>query len=172
MTFSIILKKHGSVNQEEEVRHPLTLTFSIMTVLGVGRKKPQFDHTLWNIYDRVIADLPRSNNSVEGWHSAFANHVTITHPTIKKLTEKIRGEQPRSFNTATVNASVNSRIRYTYGRIRPVNRPFGIDRITGRKSPCRIRQYTVTVPVKYATFYGRVSAYTAGHDNVYGRTSP
>ena len=66
-----------------------------MTVLGVGRKKPQFDHKLWNIYDRVIADLPRSNNSVEGWHSAFANRVTITHPTIKKLTEKIRREQSK-----------------------------------------------------------------------------
>ena len=35
--------------------------------LGVGRKKPLFDHKIWNIHDRVITNLPRSNNSVEGW---------------------------------------------------------------------------------------------------------
>ena len=39
---------------------------------GVGGKKPFFDHKLWNIYDRVIADLSRSNNAVEGWHNPFA----------------------------------------------------------------------------------------------------
>ncbi|CAF3834472.1 unnamed protein product [Rotaria sordida] len=62
---------------------------------GVGRKKPLFDHKLWNIYDRVIANLPRSNNAVEGWHHAFANRVAISHPTVAKLTEKIRLEQSK-----------------------------------------------------------------------------
>ncbi|CAF5007613.1 unnamed protein product, partial [Rotaria socialis] len=42
------------------------------TRIGTGRKKPQFDHKLWNIHDRVVATVPRSNNSVEGWHNAFA----------------------------------------------------------------------------------------------------
>lgn len=64
-------------------------------VLGVGRKKPQFEHQMWNVYDRVLADLPRSNNSVEGWHSAFATRVAIAHPTPKKLVEKIHREQSR-----------------------------------------------------------------------------
>lgn len=64
-------------------------------IVGAGRKKPIFDHSLWNVYDRVIADLPRSNNSVEGWHKAFATRVTVAHPTIKKLTEKIIREQSR-----------------------------------------------------------------------------
>ncbi|CAF3268236.1 unnamed protein product, partial [Rotaria sp. Silwood2] len=47
---------------------------------------------LWNIHDRVAAAVPRSNNSVEGWHNAFANRVSISHPTTIKLTEKIRRE--------------------------------------------------------------------------------
>jgi len=47
------------------------------------------------VYERVIANLPRSNNSVEGWHNAFANRVVIAHPTIGKLTEKIRREQSK-----------------------------------------------------------------------------
>ncbi|CAF1156767.1 unnamed protein product, partial [Rotaria magnacalcarata] len=62
---------------------------------GTGRKKPLFDHKLWNIHDRVIAATPRSNNSVEGWHNAFANRVSISHPNIVKLTEKIHREQSK-----------------------------------------------------------------------------
>ncbi|CAF2061216.1 unnamed protein product [Rotaria magnacalcarata] len=62
---------------------------------GTGRKKPLFDHKLWNIHDRVIAATPRSNNSVKGWHNAFAIRVSISHPTIVKLGEKIRREQSK-----------------------------------------------------------------------------
>lgn len=53
------------------------------------------DHKLWNIYDRVVANLPRSNNAVEGWHNAFANRVAVAHPTVAKLAEKIRREQSK-----------------------------------------------------------------------------
>lgn len=54
-----------------------------------------FPIELWNVYDRVIANLPRSNNSIEGWHNAFAKRVAITHPSISKLTDKIRREQAK-----------------------------------------------------------------------------
>ena len=64
-------------------------------IVGVGRKKPQFHLTLWSVYDRVIGNLPRSNNSVEGWHKTFATRVSISHPTVVKLVEKIRREQSK-----------------------------------------------------------------------------
>ncbi|CAF5216306.1 unnamed protein product, partial [Rotaria magnacalcarata] len=32
---------------------------------GTGRKKPLFTIELWNVYDRTVANLPRSNNSIE-----------------------------------------------------------------------------------------------------------
>ncbi|CAF5137476.1 unnamed protein product [Rotaria magnacalcarata] len=64
-------------------------------ISGTGRKKPQFDHKLWNIHDRVVATVPRPNNSVEGWHNAFANRVAISHSTIVKLGEKVRREQSK-----------------------------------------------------------------------------
>ncbi|CAF5147946.1 unnamed protein product [Rotaria magnacalcarata] len=64
-------------------------------LIGTGRKKPQFDHKLWNIHDRVVATVPRPNNSVEGWHNAFANRVAISHSTIVKLGEKVRREQSK-----------------------------------------------------------------------------
>ena len=95
--YLIILKKHGLVNQKEEVAF-----FSILdkfeiypTFLVAGQKKPQFDHELWNIHDRVVANIPRSNNSVEGWHNTFANRVAISHLNIVKLAEKIRREQSK-----------------------------------------------------------------------------
>ncbi|CAF3251734.1 unnamed protein product [Rotaria sp. Silwood2] len=62
---------------------------------GTGRKKPLFPIELWNVYDRTVANLPRSNNSIEGWHNAFAKRVAIAHPSISKLTEKIRREQSK-----------------------------------------------------------------------------
>ena len=68
---------------------------STSSFIGAGRKKPVFEHAMWNVYDRVLADLPRSNNAVEGWHCAFAARVTIAHPTLKKLIDKIRREQSR-----------------------------------------------------------------------------
>jgi len=55
----------------------------------VGRKKPLFAHELWNTYDRVLNNLPRSNNSIEACHHAFAKRVAINHPTVPKLLEQI-----------------------------------------------------------------------------------
>ena len=83
------------MNRKEEVKLFTKIDIYKLFLLGTGRKKPLFEHSLWNVYDRVIADLPRSNNSVEGWHKAFATRVTVVHPTIMKLTEKIRSEQSR-----------------------------------------------------------------------------
>ena len=60
--------------------------------LGTNRRKPLFPIELWNVHDRESTNPPRSNNSIEGWHNAFAQHVSITHPTITKLTDKIRRE--------------------------------------------------------------------------------
>ncbi|CAF1192190.1 unnamed protein product [Adineta ricciae] len=59
---------------------------------GAGRKNPQFPIELWNIHDRITSNLPRSNNSIEGWHNAFAKRVSTAHPTITKLADKIRHE--------------------------------------------------------------------------------
>jgi hypothetical protein len=39
--------------------------------------------------------LPRSNNSVEGWHRAFNQRVSIKHPTLTKLAKCILREQTK-----------------------------------------------------------------------------
>ena len=94
--YSIISKKRGLVNETTRYIFLHSPEKDICSaVLGAGRKKPMFDHEFWNVHDRVIASVPRSNNSVEGWHNAFGRRVAITHPDIVKLAEKIRREQSK-----------------------------------------------------------------------------
>ncbi|XP_025102456.1 uncharacterized protein LOC112569024 [Pomacea canaliculata] len=48
---------------------------------------------MWNVYNRVGDNLPRTNNSVEGWHRAFDKRMSVTHPTLGRLVSKLRKEQ-------------------------------------------------------------------------------
>ena len=62
-----------------------------------GRKRrPLFPIELWNVRDRVERALPRTNNSVEGWHRAFDIRINTTHPSVSKLIRKIIMEQSDS----------------------------------------------------------------------------
>ena len=62
-------------------------------IVGDRRTKPLFPPQLWNVYDRVVRNLPRSNNSIEGWHQAFNRRVSMKHPTLTKLANCILREQ-------------------------------------------------------------------------------
>ena len=58
------------------------------------RRRPLFAISLsWNVNSRVEQDLPRTNNSIEGWHHSFDLRVAITHPTIRRLSAKLVKEQ-------------------------------------------------------------------------------
>ena len=57
------------------------------------RRRPLYPIALWNVRDRVERVLPRTNNSVEGWHRAFDLRINITHPSFSKLIHKIILEQ-------------------------------------------------------------------------------
>ncbi|CAF3241198.1 unnamed protein product [Rotaria sp. Silwood2] len=52
---------------------------------GAGRKKPKFNNELWNVYERIINDLPRSNNSVEALDSIVANDFIASNTTDENL---------------------------------------------------------------------------------------
>ena len=69
------------------------LVYFEMTWIGINQRGhqhwPLYDIDLWNIHDNVQDDLPRTNNSIEGWHRAFDQHVGITQPTIRRLVNKI-----------------------------------------------------------------------------------
>ena len=49
------------------------------------RKHPIFDIEMWNMFHRTDAELPRTNNAVEGWYRGFQAHVTVSHPSFWKF---------------------------------------------------------------------------------------
>jgi len=64
---------------------------------------------------RVEDVLPRTNNSVEGWHRAFHSSLSCAHPSLWKFIKQIRKEEAlQHFNiTQTMNGvSVAGRKKY------------------------------------------------------------
>ncbi len=57
------------------------------------RASPLFPIIMWNMRGRVADGLPRTNNSVEGWHNSFQASVACHHSTIYTLVEHFRCEQ-------------------------------------------------------------------------------
>ena len=57
------------------------------------RRSPIFDIDIWNVYSRVLDDLPKSNNSVEGWHHRFQSSLTCEHPNIWVFLKILQKEQ-------------------------------------------------------------------------------
>jgi len=70
------------------------------------RDKPKFSLQLWNIYERVMQDLPWSKNAVEEWPDAFNNRVSIKHPSVTKLAKCILNSLD---STSTLNDFVQVR---------------------------------------------------------------
>jgi len=51
-----------------------------------GHRKPAlFDITIWNCYELIQKDIPRTNNAIEGWHNGFNSMLHAVHPSIWNL---------------------------------------------------------------------------------------
>ena len=48
-------------------------------------RRPRFPYAWWGVHDRVLDNLPRTNNGVEGWHNRFNQHVGQHHANIWRL---------------------------------------------------------------------------------------
>ena len=46
------------------------------------RRAPLFAHEFWNINQRVVDNLPRTTNALEGWHRSFNHSFSVAHPNI------------------------------------------------------------------------------------------
>jgi hypothetical protein len=68
----------------------------------VGRRLegvvPRYAISMWNSFDRLNSDIPRTNNSLEAWHNAFQKTVDCHRPSLVKLLNKFQLEQNQSEN--------------------------------------------------------------------------
>ena len=60
---------------------------------NVARCSPVFPINLWNIFHRTNAELPRPNNSIEGWHRSFNVRVSPYHPTFWKFLDNLKRKE-------------------------------------------------------------------------------
>jgi hypothetical protein len=59
---------------------------------------PRYAISMWNSFDRLNSDIPRTNNSLEAWHNAFQKTVDCHRPSLVKLLDKFQLEQNQSEN--------------------------------------------------------------------------
>lgn len=57
------------------------------------RRDPLFPKSLWNCFLLTADGLPRTNNSVEGWHREFGSLLGADHPNLWKFIDALRKEQ-------------------------------------------------------------------------------
>ena len=68
------------------------------------------------MYSRVLNDLPKSNNSVEGWHHSFQFSLTCDHPNIwvfLRILQKEQGLQDAIREQKKKNKDISLRIKNT-----------------------------------------------------------
>ena len=71
-----------------------TYTETIGVIRGrTRRENPLYPVSFWNVKKRVDEELPRTNNSVEGFHSALRSSITCKHPNIRKLIAALKKEK-------------------------------------------------------------------------------
>lgn len=59
-----------------------------------GRRRPAtFPIPLWNMYTRAEEELPRTNNSVEGWHRRIQSSIGCYNPNFWKFLKLLQSEQ-------------------------------------------------------------------------------
>lgn len=58
-----------------------------------GRGNPLFVREVWSVHSRVQNELPRTNNSVEGWHRKMQAAVAAHHPNIWRFLTVLQREQ-------------------------------------------------------------------------------
>ena len=72
-----------------------------------ARKRPLYDIGLWNCYESVLEDLPKTNNACEGFHRGFATMLAACHPTIHKLVDALLKQQ--ALTTCTQELLINKK---------------------------------------------------------------
>lgn len=88
-----ILKESFSVPAHLTADFNSFCDYMTRTYIGNIFVHPMYAIAFWNVHDRVVEDLPRTNNAVEGWNHKL-NHVAgCHHPSFLRFLDIIRNEQ-------------------------------------------------------------------------------
>ncbi|CAF4110562.1 unnamed protein product, partial [Rotaria magnacalcarata] len=74
-------------------------TFIGRVIRNNRRRAPRFSVNMWNCFSRLDEELPRTNNSSEGWNQAFKNSAR-ENPSIYESIADLRIEQHSNLNLA------------------------------------------------------------------------
>lgn len=58
-----------------------------------SRVEPRYKLKLWNCFQSVLDDAPKTNNGCEGFHNAFSGLLGASHPTIYKFIDGLKDKQ-------------------------------------------------------------------------------
>lgn len=62
----------GFMSIKEQAPIKMKPFFEYVDANYVGsKKKPRFEIDTWNLYERVLINLPRTSNQIEAWHNAI-----------------------------------------------------------------------------------------------------
>ena len=67
------------------------------------RAQTRFGIEVWNMFHMTNEEIPRMNNSVEGWHRSFSCNTTFNHPTIWKFLDALKREDAITLTNVAQN---------------------------------------------------------------------
>jgi len=72
--------------KNEELLSSQTSYFECISIGSLDRRQkrtsPLFAIDIWNSFNRLKYDLPKTNNNIEAWHYGFSAILTSLHSTI------------------------------------------------------------------------------------------
>ena len=88
------MKLREEVAEElDEVLDLLEDTYIIGRRRGRGRRPPRFPIHTWNVHERTLLGVPRTNNSAEAWNRRINTLIGKAHPNIYTFLEAMKKEE-------------------------------------------------------------------------------
>ena len=76
----------------DDIFHLLEDYYIVGRRRGRGRSAPRYPIQSWNVYERTVQGIPRTNNTAEAWNRRWKVIVGKAHPNIFAMLEKMMKE--------------------------------------------------------------------------------
>ena len=135
---AFLLLRDNCEDELDDVATHLENNYVLGRRWGRGRRAPMFAISKWNLYARVLAGVPKTNNTCEAWNARFNALIGKKHPNLFEFLDSLRKEE-----------------LYAESRRR------GVD--LGNEPPKKKRKYLLN-DVRISRIVGRYAEYKAEQD--------